>query len=163
MGPNPSVRSPARELMVLATEVDSLAKSLARTQEELAAEVARRRRFEQEAVDLAAALGHARQRAATAERELGRAAAELEAASQTAQVRGHELKTRLSEANQTIERLRHELQRSERQRLVLETDLSDVMQNLRHAAAEAALPRPPAQAVRAADLDADTDPANVDR
>jgi len=55
-------------------------------------------------------------------------------------VREHELQTRLNDANETIERLRREVESKERQRLELETDLSDVMQNLRHAAAEAAWP-----------------------
>jgi chromosome segregation ATPase len=140
MANNGSMRDIANELLALATEVDSLAKSLVRAQEELARELTRRRHFEQEAVDLAAALAQARQRAKVAERDLGRVAAELERTTQTAQVREHELQTRLNEANQTIERLRREVERKERQRVQLETDLADVMQNLRHAAAEAAWP-----------------------
>jgi chromosome segregation ATPase len=140
MAANASTRNLARELMGFATEVDSLMKALARAQEELARELTRRQHFEQEAVDLAAALAHARERATVAERDLARLAGELEKDAQTAQVREHELRTRLSEASQTIERLRRELESKERQRLALETDLSDVMQNLRHAAAEAAWP-----------------------
>jgi chromosome segregation ATPase len=135
-----STRNLARELMGLASEVDSLAKSLGRTREELARELARRQHFEQEAVDLAAAIAHSRQRATVAERDLARLAAEVEAKTQSAQVREHELQTRLNDANETIERLRREVESKERQRLELETDLSDVMQNLRHAAAEAAWP-----------------------
>ena len=135
-----STRNLARELMGLATDVDSLTKSLGRTREELARELARRQHFEQEAVDLAAAIAHSRQRATVAERDLARLAAEVEAKTQSAQVREHELQTRLNDANETIERLRREVESKERQRLELETDLSDVMQNLRHAAAEAAWP-----------------------
>jgi predicted nucleic acid-binding Zn-ribbon protein len=135
-----SNRNLARELMGLATEIDSLAKSLARTQEELAREHSRRQHFEQETVDLSAALAQARQRATVAERDLGRLVSELDTGTQTAQVREHELQTRLNEADQTIERLRREVDGKERQRLALETDLSDVMQNLRHAASEAAWP-----------------------
>ena len=140
MAAGASTRNLARELMTLATEVDSLTKSLAQTQAELTRELGRRQQFEQEAIDLAAALTHARKRAETAERDLVRLAAELEANAQTAQVREHELQTRLNDANETIERLRREVESKERQRVALETDLSDVMQNLRHAAAEAAWP-----------------------
>jgi chromosome segregation ATPase len=135
-----SNRNLARELMGLATEIDSLAKSLARTQEELARECSRRQHFEQETVDLSAALAQARERATVAERDLGRLVSELDTGTQTAQVREHELQTRLNEADQMIERLRREVDGKERQRLALETDLSDVMQNLRHAASEAAWP-----------------------
>jgi chromosome segregation ATPase len=137
---NQGSRSLARELTDLATEVDSLTKALARTQEELARELTRRQRFEQEAVDLAAALAQARRRASTAEQELARLATEDEKKTHVAQVREHELQTRLNEANTMNEGLRLEVERKERQRHALEVDLSDVMQNLRHAAAEAAWP-----------------------
>jgi chromosome segregation ATPase len=140
MGINASNRNVAGELLALATEVDSLTKSLVRTQEELARELTRRQHFEQESIDLAAAVTHARERAKVAERDLGRLAAELESKTETARVREHELQTRLDEANDMIERLKREVASKERKRLQLETDLSDVMQNLRHAAAEAALP-----------------------
>jgi chromosome segregation ATPase len=130
----------ARQLTALATEIDSIEKRLVRTQEELARETRRRESCEQKAADLSTALAQARQRASTAERDLARTATELEAHKHTALVREHELETRLAEANQTIERLRRELVSKERQRVALETDLSDVMQNLRHAASEAAWP-----------------------
>jgi chromosome segregation ATPase len=161
MTPRPSSRNLARELTGLATEVDSLTKSLVRVQEELASELKRRQHFEREAVDLATAVAQARQRATVAERELARLAAELDTKTQTAQVREHELQTRLTEANQTVERLQRELESKERQRLALETDLSDVMQNLRHAAAEVAWPsRTPAESTTRL-ADADSEPTQV--
>ena len=135
-----SNRNLARELTGLATEVDSLTKSLVRVQEELGRELTRRQHFEREAADLGAAVAQARRRATTAERELARLATEVETTKQTAHLREHELQTRLSEANQMIERLRREVESKERQCLALETDLSDVMQNLRDGAAEAAWP-----------------------
>ena len=140
MATNATSRNLATDLRGLAIEVDSLAKSLLRTQQELARELKRRQHFEQESVDLAAALAHARQRAKLAERDLSRLTAELETKTQTEHVREHELQTRLGEANQLIERLRREVESKERQRLELEADLSDLMQNLRHGAAEAAWP-----------------------
>jgi chromosome segregation ATPase len=158
---NSSSRSLAAELQGLATEVDSLMKSLVRTQQELDRELTRRQHFEQEAVDLAAAVAHARQRATVAERDLGRLAAEVETKEQTAQVREHELQTRLNEANQMIERLRRELDSKERQRLELETDLSDVMQNLRHAAAEAAWPSRSQADLTASSVEADSEPTRL--
>ena len=151
----------ARQLTALATEIDSVEKRLAMTQEELAREIGRREKFEQKAADLSTALTQARQRASTAERDLARLATELEAQKHTAVVREHELETRLSEANQTIERLRRELVSKERQRVALETDLADVMQNLRHAASEAAWPSRPQVATPALQLDADSEPTNV--
>ena len=130
----------ARELTLLATEVDSLEKRLVRAQEELARETERRRSFEQKAADLSIEVAQARQRAATAERNLARLASEVDAKAHTAMVREHELQTRLNEATETIERLRRELESNERRRVALETDLADVMQNLRHAASEAGWP-----------------------
>jgi chromosome segregation ATPase len=140
MTTNATTPNLARELTALATEVDSLEKRLLRCEEELAREAERRKRFEQKAADLSIAVAQARQRATTAERDLARLATELESRNHTAVVREHELETRLSEANATIERLRRELVSKERQRIALETDLADVMQNLRHAASEAAWP-----------------------
>ncbi len=140
MGINASNRNLPGELMTLATEVDSLTKALVRAQEELARELTRRQNFEQESIDLAAAVTQARERAKVAERDLGRLAAEFETTTETARVREHELQTRLDEANDMIERLKREVASKERKRVQLETDLSDVMQNLRHAAAEAAWP-----------------------
>jgi predicted nucleic acid-binding Zn-ribbon protein len=137
---NASTPNVATALMRLATEVDSLTKSLVLTQEELARETARRQQFEQESVDLAAALEQARERAKIAERDVVRLTADLERATETAQVRAHELQTRLNDANEMNERLRRLVESKERQRVQLETDLADVMQNLRHAAAEAAWP-----------------------
>ncbi|HEX6490698.1 MAG TPA: hypothetical protein VF002_04925 [Gaiellaceae bacterium] len=161
MANNPTSRNLAIELRGLATEVDSLAKSLFRTQQELARELSRRQHFEQESVDLAAALAHARQRAKIAERDLGRLTTELETKNQTEHVREHELQTRLAEANRLIERLRREVESKERQRVELEADLSDLTQNLRHGAAEAAWPsRPQAEPVILL-ADPDSEPTRV--
>lgn len=158
MAINQGTRNLARELTDLATEVDSLAKALARTQEELARELTKRQHFEQESVDLAAALAQARQRASSAEQELARLVTEDEKKTHVAQVREHELQTRLNEANAMNEALRREVERKERQRQALEVDLSDVMQNLRHAAAEAAWPsRAHAGQIRVANGDAEGD------
>lgn len=150
----------ARQLTRLATEIDSVEKRLLRTQEELTRETARRETAEQKAADLSIAVTHARQRAATAERDLARTTTELESQKHGALVREHELETRLSEANQTIERLRRELVSKERQRVALESDLADVMQNLRHAASEAAWPSRP-QLEPTLQLDDESEPTHV--
>ena len=84
---NGSSRNLARELTELATHVDSQAKSLLRAQQELARELKRRQDFEREAVDLSAAVAHARERASVAERELAGLAVEVDTKYQTAQLR----------------------------------------------------------------------------
>jgi chromosome segregation ATPase len=157
-----STRNLARELVEIGTEVDSVAKSLRKAQEELARELGRRQRFEQEAADLRAAVAHTRQRAKTAERDLARLSSELATAKHTARVREHELQTRLEAANRLADRLRRELEGNERQRLALETDLSDVMQNLRHAATEVGWPARAEAGSLIHAVDADSEPTRVD-
>jgi chromosome segregation ATPase len=130
-------RNLAGELALLATEVDSLAKALARANAELARETARRSRADTEAQELRQELGHARQRAQTAERELGKLSAGLEAERHSAQIYEHELQVRLDQALQANEQLRQAVERKERQRRALAENLREVMGNLRNAAQEA--------------------------
>jgi chromosome segregation ATPase len=130
-------RSLAGQLALLATEVDSLEKRLVQAQAERARETERRNRSAAEAEQLREQLRHARRRAHTAERELAKLSAGVEAATHTAQVREHELQTRLDDALQTGEQLRQQLERNERQRHALEVNLRQVMENLRNAAQEA--------------------------
>jgi chromosome segregation ATPase len=141
-----SDRNLAGELALLATEVDSLAKSLVQARAELARENEKRNRAEVTADELRQQLGHARQRAKTAERELGKLSSSVQAATHSAETYQHELETRLEEAQQTNEQLRQEVERKERQRRALEANLREVMENLRNAAQEARGPgavRPP--------------------
>lgn len=130
-------RNLAGELALLATEVDSLAKALARANAELARETARRSRADTEAQELRQELGHARQRAQTAERELGKLSAGLEAERHSTQIYEHELQVRLDQALQANEQLRQAVERKERQRRALAENLREVMGNLRNAAQEA--------------------------
>src|SRR5215218_8580549 len=130
-------RNLAGELALLATEVDSLAKALARANAELAHETARRSRADTEAQELRQELGHARQRAQTAERELGKLSAGLEAERHSTQIYEHELQVRLDQALQANEQLRQAVERKERQRRALAENLREVMGNLRNAAQEA--------------------------
>ncbi|HUK95192.1 MAG TPA: hypothetical protein VLU96_09075 [Gaiellaceae bacterium] len=130
-------RNIAGQLALLATEVDSLAKTLVRTQEELARETDRRSRADAKAEELGTELAAARKRAQAAERELGKVTAGIEATTHTALVTRHELETRLEEAQQSNEQLRKEVHRKERERKTLELNLREVMENLRKAAQEA--------------------------
>jgi chromosome segregation ATPase len=130
-------RNIAGELALLATDVDSLAKSLVQVRAELAREAERRNRAETKAEELRSELGHARRRAQTAERELGKVTAGIEATTHTALVTQHELETRLEQAQHVNEQLRKEVHRKERERRTLELNLRDVMENLRNAAQEA--------------------------
>jgi chromosome segregation ATPase len=130
-------RNLAGELALLATEVDSLAKALARANAELARETARRSRADTEAQELRQELGHARQRAQTAERELGKFSAGLEAERHSTRIYEHELQVRLDQALQANEQLRQAVERKERQRRALAENLREVMGNLRNAAQEA--------------------------
>jgi chromosome segregation ATPase len=132
-----SERNLAGELALLATEVDSLAKSLAQARAELARETDRRNRADAKAEELRQELGHARRRAKAAERELGKLTATTKAAAHTAQGYQHELETRLEQAQQANEQLRREVQRKERERCALEVNLRELMENLRNAAQEA--------------------------
>jgi chromosome segregation ATPase len=126
---------------MLATEVDSLAKSLVQARAELARETQRRERADTKSEELRQELGHARRRAQTAERELGRLSAGIKGAEHATQAYQHELTTRLEHAQQVNEQLRQEVQRKERQRRALEGNLKEVMENLRNAAQEAQGPR----------------------
>lgn len=130
-------RNLAGELALLATEVDSLAKALVRANEELARETARRSRADIKAEELRQELGHARRRAQTAERELGKLSAGLEAEAHKTQVYQQELQAQLDQALQANEQLRLAVERKERQRRALEVNLREVMGNLRNAAQEA--------------------------
>jgi chromosome segregation ATPase len=134
-------RNLAGELAMLATEVDSLAKSLVQARAELAREAQRRERADTKSEELRQELGHARRRAQTAERELGRLSAGIKGAEHATQAYQHELTTRLEHAQQVNEQLRQEVQRKERQRRALEGNLKEVMENLRNAAQEAQGPR----------------------
>jgi chromosome segregation ATPase len=130
-------RNLAGELALLATEVDSLAKALARANAELERENARRSRADTQAEELSQELEHARRRAQTAERELGKLSAGLEAERHSTQIHQHELQVRLDQALQGNEQLREAVARKERQRRALEVNLREVMGNLRNAAKEA--------------------------
>ena len=122
---------------MLATEVDSLAKSLVQARAELARELQRRGRADTKAEELRQELGHARRRAQTAERELGRLSAGIKGTEHATQAYQQELATRLEHAQQVNEQLRQEVLRKERQRRALEGNLKEVMGNLRNAAQEA--------------------------
>jgi chromosome segregation ATPase len=130
-------RNLAAELSLLATDVDSLAKTLARAQAELARERDCRKRADSKADALREQLGHAQRRARTAERELGRLNASSAAAAHAAEVRQRELQARLDVALHENEQLQQDVERKERQRRALEGNLREVMENLRNAAQEA--------------------------
>lgn len=146
-------RNLAGELAMLATEVDSLAKSLVQARAELARETQRRERADTKSEELQQELGHARRRAQTAERELGRLSAGIKGTEHATQAYQHELTTRLENAQQVNEQLRQEVQRKERQRRALEGNLKEVMENLRNAAKEA---QGPSVAPRTAVLEEET-------
>jgi chromosome segregation ATPase len=130
-------RNLAGELALLATEVDSLAKELARAKAELARERDCRHRADNRADELREQLGHAQRRARTAERELGRLNANVTATAHANEVTQRELQARLDVALHENEQLRQDVERKERQRRALEANLREVMENLRHAAQEA--------------------------
>jgi chromosome segregation ATPase len=130
-------RNLAAELTLLATEVDSLAKALALANAERAREGTRRMRADATAEGLRQQLAHARRRAKTAERELAKLSANIEATAHSAQVSERELRARLQQAQQANEQLRQEVERKERERRALEVNLREVLENLRNAAQEA--------------------------
>jgi chromosome segregation ATPase len=130
-------RNLAGELALLATEVDSLAKELARAKAELARERDCRQRADSRADELREQLGHAQRRARTAERELGRLNASITATAHANEVTQRELQARLDVAMHESEQLQQDVERKERQRRALEANLREVMGNLRHAAQEA--------------------------
>jgi chromosome segregation ATPase len=133
-------RNLAKELAALALEVDSLAKALAQAKAELGGQTARRVHVERQAEELREQLAHARQRAKAAEREVGKLSAIAEAGAHAAEVREHELQTRLEQALEASELRRQEVEYKERQRQTLELNLREVMKNLRNAAQEAGRP-----------------------
>ncbi len=130
-------RNLAGELALLATEVDSLAKALAQAKGELARETERRFRADTKVEELRQEFGHARRRAQTAERELGKLTASIEVRAHSTEIYEHELQVRLEQALQVNEQLRQEVARKEHQRHALEVNLREVMGNLRNAAQEA--------------------------
>jgi chromosome segregation ATPase len=127
----------AAELSLLATEADSVEKALLQARAELARERERRKRVEAQSQELREELALARKRAGTAERELGKIGSSIEAETHKARVRQRELQARLEQAQQVNEVLKHELEQTETERRALETNLQEVLGNLRHAAQKA--------------------------
>jgi chromosome segregation ATPase len=112
----------AKEIALLATEVDSLEKALVQAQAERARELKRRERAEADAQQLRLQLRHARERANAAERELANATAKIEAARDSAK-----------QSDEAKKVLRHEVEQIERERRALELNLREVLANLRQA------------------------------
>ena len=131
-------RNLAKELALLATEVDSLAKALSLAQAERARDAERCARADAKVEELRQQLGHARRRAKVAERELAKLSADVGAKAHAAQSRERELGVQLEQAQQTNEVLKHEVERVERDRRALQLNLREVLANLRHAAQDAA-------------------------
>jgi chromosome segregation ATPase len=131
-------RNLAKELALLATDVDSLAKTLSMAQAERARDAERCARADAKAEELRQQLGHARRRAKIAERELAKLSADVGAKAHAAQSRERELGVQLEQAQQTNEVLKHEVERVERDRRALQLNLREVLANLRHAAQDAA-------------------------
>lgn len=127
----------AAELSLLATEADSVEKGLVQARTELARERERRNRAETQAQELREQLSLARKRAETAERELGKINSSIQAEAHKNRVRQRELQARLEQAQQANEVLKHDLERTEGERRALETNLREVLGNLRHAAQKA--------------------------
>jgi predicted nucleic acid-binding Zn-ribbon protein len=130
-------RNLAKELSLLATEVDSLAKALVQAEAERARETELRRRAEAEVQELRLQLQQARRRAKAAERELAGTNARIDSAEHRFDVNERELRARLKQEEEAKKVLRHEVEQIERERRALEVNLSEVLANLRHAAQEA--------------------------
>ena len=130
-------RNLAKELSLLATEVDSLAKALVRKEAERAREAELRKRADADAQELRQQLRQARRRANAAERELAGSNARIESAEHSHEVNERELRVRLRQAEDAKKVLRHEVEQAERERRALELNLREVLANLRHAAQEA--------------------------
>jgi predicted nucleic acid-binding Zn-ribbon protein len=130
-------RSLSSELALLATEVDSLQKALARAEAELETERKRRTKAEVERDDLRQQLALMRQRAKAAERELAKLAVQSEREHHDAEMINRELRSRLDEAGMSRAQLEGALERNERERKALEQNIHELMENLRAAAAEA--------------------------
>jgi len=105
-------RNLARELSLLATEVDSLEKARVLAQGERDRELKRRAKAEAEAEDLRAELQQARRRAKAAERTL-------------------------AELSSSVDVSTHQAESNERERRALEVHLKEVLANLRQAAQDA--------------------------
>jgi chromosome segregation ATPase len=130
-------RNLAAELALLATEVDSLAKTLVQREAELADERTRRQRAEAEVASLREQLTVARQRAKTAEREIGKLSSYGEHERHGAEARERDLRERLAHAETARDDLRGQLEQKERERKALEINIRELMANLRHAAVKA--------------------------
>jgi predicted nucleic acid-binding Zn-ribbon protein len=130
-------RNIAGELALLATEVDSLTKTLVQRETELADERARRRQAEAEVAGLREQLTVARQRAKTAEREIGKLSTHGEHERHGAEARERDLRERLAQAEAARNDLRGRLEQKERERQALEVNIRELMANLRHAAVKA--------------------------
>ncbi len=133
-------QSLAKELSLLATEVDSLEKSLVQAKAEWANEAELGKRADVDAQELRQQLRHARQRAKAAEHELAHLSARVEAIEHAAQAREGELREQLDQAEQAKRILRHEVEQTERERRALELNYREVLANLRRAAQEARAP-----------------------
>lgn len=127
----------AAELSLLATEADSVEKALVQARAELAREREHRSRAETQSQELREQLALARKRAETAERELGKIGSSIQAEAHKNRVRQRELEARLEQAQQVNEVLKHDLEQTENARSALETNLQEVLGNLRHAAQKA--------------------------
>lgn len=130
-------RNLAGELALLATEVDSLSKTLVQREAELADERTRRQRAEADVASLREQLTVARQRAKTAEREIGKLSTYGEHERHDAEGRERDLRERLAQAEAARDDLRGRLEQKERERQALEVNIRELMANLRHAAVKA--------------------------
>ena len=127
----------ARDLTLLATEVDSLEKRLVQAQTEQAHASERRKRADAQAEKRRQELRQARRRAKAAERELARLSAGVGATEHRARSTERELREQLEQEQQRNEVLAHEVERVEAERRTLQRNLREVLGNLRHAAQEA--------------------------
>lgn len=127
----------ARDLTLLATEVDSLEKALVLSKTEQAHESERRKRADAQAEKLRQELRHARRRAKAAERELSKLSAGVGASEHRAHTTQQGLREQLDQAQQRNKMLQHEVERVEAERRALQENLREVLANLRHAAREA--------------------------
>jgi chromosome segregation ATPase len=130
-------RNLSGELALLATEVDSLAKTLARTETELERERRRRHEAETELDGLRESVAICRQRAKKAEGELAKLAVQRDRERHTAEVLERELRQQLANTEQSSQELRESLEQKEGECRALEENLRELMENLRNAAIEA--------------------------
>src|SRR5438067_11223381 len=100
-------RNLGKELALLATEVDSLAKALVQAEAERARELERRERADASVEELRQQLRHARRRASAAERELAGMNSKMDSAEHRAEVNERELRARLKQAEEAKKVLRH--------------------------------------------------------